>query len=284
MIAKEKQNVKILISSCDKYRDAWYPFFSLIKINGKELCDYQFILLTESETFEFPGLDIKVINIPEKSWGKRMLRAVDIIEAEYIFLLLEDFFLDKPFNNEKFEEVLKYMECHSDIGMTHITQTKKPHEETSDIMFERKYEVLNIVITAAIYRKNFLKKVLRANDTPWDYETYAGTRAQHLKQRVMQYNEKYPEIFSYNHNLYDGTAIARGKWMRNTKQLFESYGIEVNYDNLGFYPDSDHIDRKIVTKKQKTKKQKGLREGLHFYRKEINKIPKRIKIWYEHIR
>ena len=51
----------------------------------------------------------------------------------------------------------------------------------------------------------------------------------------MQYNENYPIIFDYRVNIAEGYGITESKWLPKNKDLFERYGIEVNYDRLGWY-------------------------------------------------
>jgi len=180
-----------------------------------ENCPYPVVLNTEKKKYKCDYMDVKVINnMEECTWSNRLLSVLKEIKSEYIFLLLEDFFLDKPFDSVMFNKVLEYMKLHKEIGITHISQTNKPHDETDDLLWERNYERYHIVITAILYRKDFLMKILRKNESPWEFERYAGVRAKRMSEKVMQYNEKYPVIYSYNHSLYDGTAISNGKWMQ----------------------------------------------------------------------
>ncbi|MBQ2724507.1 MAG: hypothetical protein IJF78_02250 [Clostridia bacterium] len=284
-LGKEQQaDVTVLVSSCDKYADAWDPFFRLIHLYWNN-CPYPIVLNTEQKKYVCDYMNVQVINSDlGLAWGQRLLNVVSQIQSEYVFLLLEDFFLDAPFNAEMFEKVLEYMNAHKNIGVTHITQSHKPHEDTEDLLWERNYERLNIVVTATLYRKDFLMKILRSNESPWEFEHYAGIRARRMKEHIMQYNEKYPVIYSYNHSLFDGTAITNGKWMKNTQYLFEKHGIKVDYNNLGVYPSSEHIERPIVVNNKKMVKPSGLVEGSYYYWKRIKRLPAKINEWWYHIR
>ena len=44
-------SVTILVSSCDLYEDAWYPFFKLLKIQWPECEQYRIVLNTETKTY-----------------------------------------------------------------------------------------------------------------------------------------------------------------------------------------------------------------------------------------
>ena len=50
-------DVTILVNSCDKYEDAWEPFFKLFSIQWPE-CPYKIILNTESKNFSCDYLSV----------------------------------------------------------------------------------------------------------------------------------------------------------------------------------------------------------------------------------
>ena len=48
-----KNDITIIVNSCDKYSDLWYPFFELLRIQWPDL-SYPIILNTESKTYVHP--------------------------------------------------------------------------------------------------------------------------------------------------------------------------------------------------------------------------------------
>ena len=80
----------VLVHSCDKYSEAWELFFSLFFRAWKE-CPFQVYLSTEYNSFD--NYKVKTINTGEGSWTRRLHKAVDSIDSQYIIILLEDFFL-----------------------------------------------------------------------------------------------------------------------------------------------------------------------------------------------
>jgi len=245
-----KNKVSVLVSGCDRYSDAWDPFFTLLKKFGGTLCDCPIYLSAESK--EYTRQDFSNFNIlhdtTSKTWSQRMLKALEAIKTEYVFLLLEDFFLDQPFNEEYFQKAIDYMDENSGVGVINLSHTTKVHEPKDDVFFERDFARLGIVVTAVLYRNSILKGLLRRHENIWHYEQYSGVRAKKYHVKVMQYNEKYPTIFSYDHTLYTGTAISKGKWLPNTKVLFEKNGIIVDYEKLGWY--KEELEEPLQEKKE----------------------------------
>ena len=113
-----------------------------------------------------------------------------------------------------------------------------------DMFLERKFDKLNITVTAVVWRREFLLKLLRDHESIWQFEWYCTFRAKKFfpDVRIMQYNERYPIIFHYYVKIEDGYGITESKWLPKNKELFEKYGIPVNYDNLGWY--SPHPQRR----------------------------------------
>lgn len=105
---------------------------------------------------------------------------------------------------------------------------------------ERVSEKFLIVGMAAIYRKDYLFKILRKHENVWEFEYYASIRSKRFKEKVLQYNNKNPEIFVYNDEEESGLGIKYGKWLPRNHELFEKYGISVNFDNLGVYYGEEH--------------------------------------------
>ena len=229
------EDVTVLVSSCDKYEDAWEPFFRLFSIMGVGEAFSHIVLNTETKQFHCPYLDVRTINTPGRmTWSQRMRSVLERIESEYIFLLLEDFFIQKPFNAVQFDKLMDFFRSHAEVGVIHTTPNSRIKDLPDDMFFERCFDDLNITVTAVVWRKSYLLKILRDHESNWEYEWYDGKRAKLYTEKVMQYNEKYPIIYYYEIALNEGYGISQGKWLPNNKQLFEKYGIEVDYSRLGF--------------------------------------------------
>ena len=61
VIQNMDSNCTVVVNGCDKYKDAWLPFFELIKIYWKSLRQ-PFVLNTEKERYNCEGIDLTCVN------------------------------------------------------------------------------------------------------------------------------------------------------------------------------------------------------------------------------
>ena len=104
----------------------------------------------------------------------------------------------------------------------------------------------------SLYKNTYFKKMLRRKETPWDFEKFGTFRSRKFDELVLVQNNMFPLAFDYNYEIRFGMGITKRKWLKNNKLLFERYGIDVNFDRLGWYEDTEN---RIVglgrTKKEK---------------------------------
>lgn len=232
-------DLSVVVNSCDKYEDAWNPFFRLFHImEADKATSNPIILNTETKQFHCDYLNVKTINTPgKKTWSERMLNTLKQIDSEFILLLLEDFFIMQKFNLEYFNKVMDYLRDHPDVGAVHTTPNGRFPKDAEDMFLRRDFNKLNITITVVVWRKEFLEVLLRKHENIWQFEWYSTFRAKKLypEWKIVQYNEKFPIIYDYRVNIQEGYGITESKWLPKNKELFDQYGIEVDYDNLGWY-------------------------------------------------
>ena len=235
MLQTNQKDFTILVNSCDDYQDAWEPFFRLLKIQWPECEKYDIMLSTHSLIYNCDFLNIKTITSGNKPWSTRLWNSLQHINTEFVLFFLEDQFLQKPVNVEWLNKSVEFMKSYPDTGVIILRHTPKQNKEYDEDFFPREEVSIDfrIVGMVAIYRKDYLLKILRQHENVWEFEKYASIRSKRYKERVLQYNNRNPEIFVYNDEEESGLGIKHGKWLPKNKELFEKYGIEVNYDNLG---------------------------------------------------
>lgn len=86
--------LSILICSCDKYEDAWEPFFYFFKKFWED-CSFNIYLLTNFKRHN----DEKVISLiigEDIDWSTSFLKAIEKINTKYIVIFIvifmEDYF------------------------------------------------------------------------------------------------------------------------------------------------------------------------------------------------
>lgn len=255
----KKSDITILVNSCDYYEDAWNPFFRLLKIQWPQCEDYDIVLNTENKTFDCDYLNIRTFcGGKGKAWSGRLLDCLETIDSEYVFFFLEDEFLYEPVNVSEFEKAMKFLNDNKDVGVLYPHKNKKQTMEIDEDYFSRDLmsDARRLVCICAIWRKDFLIKMLKEDESPWDFEANAPTRSKQHSDRILQYNNALPGMIFYDDQIDSGYGITEKKWYPRTKTLLDKYGITVNYNNLGFYPYENQQEAQEAKRKQRKREQK----------------------------
>lgn len=237
-----KKNVTILVNSCDKYEDAWTPFFKLLKIQWPE-CPYDIVLSTETKTFNCDCFDVRTINSsPELSWSSRLKNVLNQIETEYVLFFLEDFFLLEKVQTECFYAALELLENNADLSLVQFPSIEPDYvpcekaNNNSDIFEKVKLlKQYRAKVMVSLWRRSDFEYLIFENENPWICERETSIRSTACNKKIIKqnYNISIPAFF-YHINPRMGYGITGGKWLKNNKPFFEKKRIlGVNYDNLG---------------------------------------------------
>ena len=274
-------DITILINSCDFYIDVWDPFIKLFYIQWNS-CPYPIVI--NSESIEYKGtysdkVRTVLANGKNNTWSKRLRNCLEQIKTEFVLFVLEDYFVQNPVSVDVFEHAHSLMQNNKRIGMAALSYGRKDVDtgEFSDEFFYSRIidEKNKIWCRINLYRRDYLLNLLRDHEDIWEFEQYALYRAKKLPYFIIQQKSSVPECFTFYVKYEDGYGISKRKWLPKNKELFEKYGIEVNFDNLGF------LDLEALNNSQKAKgvkeKPKGAKEKLYIVKKKIIGIPKKIK-------
>ncbi len=282
-------NTTILISSCDKYEDAWEPFFRLLKIKWSD-CNYDIVLLTETKSYNCDFLNVKTINTPSSlAWSSRIKLALSQINTEYVLFFLEDFFLTKNVNTKVLDLAFEIMDKRKDLFLIEFPSID-PNYQKCDVISPKKtfkkvyrFEPYRAKVMISLWRKNDFHKLLFHNEDPWVCEKETSIRSMAYSKKILRQDYKYSvPAFCYHINPKCGYGITGGKWLINNKSLFEKNGIyNVNYNNLGIeknaktYKQLKEIEENKKNKRLNDLKQnRNFREQLYYFKKQLLKLLK----------
>ena len=245
-----KNNLTILVCSCDNYEDLWNPFFTLLKKYWPSVSDIPIVLNTESKNFVFDGLNITCNHsFAEKRYGKRMLNTLSNIKTKYVLLLLDDFFLRKSVSEEKLCQILDWMENDKDIAYFNCenSYTYTSYEVNKYPGFKRLPPANDFTLNmqAAIWRTKILKEFWRPSASPWEWETIYNPLILEHPNYKFYCTTKYENSFlDYGHYAYgDVWGVFRGKWvMSDVESLFKKENINVDYSIRGVYKENNVIE------------------------------------------
>lgn len=279
-------DVTILVNSCDKYEDAWEPFFRLLKIHWPECENYRIVLNTETKVYNCKFLNVETIcggkNI---TWSKRLKNVLKKIDSEIVFFLMEDFFLKSRLDNEEFLNVVDYMQKDETVGYISVMYKEvklcKDCSLTEGRFVPRDELPINyrLALVSTLWNRKYLLKIIRNHETPWEFEMYAGIRSKRYTDKLLDVNNNpgYCNcIYNYDIAWEKGIGITHGQWLPKNKDLFDKYGIDVNFDNLGInyelYENAIGNAYPSIAAEE-SRKQLDLREMLY----NVKKMPKKQK-------
>lgn len=167
-------NLDTIIMSCDKYSFLWKNFTKMFNRYCKLDCNT--FLISESKTEELSGINI--INTGQLTWTEMLRHAIEKVEKDYIFLLLDDYLLTENISNEEINLHLNFLaeydankimiDRHSIFYRYECLTTY--HNRTC-LKFDINSSYL-LSTQPSIWKKSFLQSVLDENLDPWQFETY----------------------------------------------------------------------------------------------------------------
>ncbi len=233
-----KDKLTVIVNSCDNYADAWEPFFYLYKQNWKQGSKLDIILNTETKSFSYSGLNIKACNTNSKNWGERFLKALNQIKTEYVLVLLDDIFFEDVVRDDIIKKFIAIMDNDKNIACINMQKPCFGENIKTDYEFlERRKngDEYTVSCQPGIWRVKKLKKLINKNYSPWQFEIYGSLRTSlYPNWKFFIMNNNSPRVIGCNWYGVDGCGIHSGKWQNGTPELFEKYGIEMDFSIRGF--------------------------------------------------
>ena len=233
----------LLVTTCDAYADAWFPFFRLLDIMWPD-CPYPLYLNTETQDYTHEGKQIACLH-PDQltdangapiSWSKRLKQALEKIDAEFVLFFLEDFFLQAPVRQDVVEDCICWMREDENVVFIDFYHDKTENDEIYREEFSQIERANDWAINAncALWRKSFLEGILRDED-PWLFEMNATARWRRTKYQIYTHRREFDPVFAYQFETVNGdwSGILKGKWLSLVPELFAKYDIEVDFEKRG---------------------------------------------------
>ncbi len=219
----DPQRTCLLISSCDAYSDAWSPLFALLKRYWPD-CPFPIFLVSNEQTIDITGVSCITLGEDQK-WASNMLRALDVLPYEQILYFQEDYFLQRPVDNDTIFEMLKFAR---DSGAGYIRLTGAPdpdvpHENSLGLGLLSPDLKFRVSLQAALWQRQTLLDLLVPGESGWDMEIVGTARAKQLEAPFFGVYRRNPII-----DYYEATGILKGKWVPGALRLCRREGIEVD--------------------------------------------------------
>lgn len=170
-----EQKLAMLVLSCDKYAPVWTDFFNLRDKFWAD-CPYKWYVSTES--VDFVRENVEVIKCgKDLNWAGRFRKAVQSIDADYIGLFLEDYFISDKVDQNIVAALVELMAENnittintSDVFSWIINQRKKEYFR-EHLIIVPKHLRWGITTCSTIWEKQFLLDTIGSGDySAWQFE------------------------------------------------------------------------------------------------------------------
>lgn len=204
------ENIPIVLHTCDlysKYWDYWWYF------TNKYIKHKNIIFVSENQKPSFSN-KVKCILTGKGEWGYRILKALDLIDVNYIFYMQEDMWAFKRFPFEQ---------NHVDLMLSNNIDCFKIHnrcnEYSMSIVNNNLYKFnQNSLYTmshqVSLWRKDFFGSAIEQNEDPWTNEMKGSFRI----------NQKPHKIYLIDHTWYH-PVVRKNVLQKIGKDMLQKEGI-----------------------------------------------------------
>ena len=211
----------VLISSHSKAYDVWHitNYFlnkywkGNLKIylgangeNKKDFCPKSWIYINKGE---------------DKSFSKSLISYIEEIEDEYFILMLDDFMILEAVDNSLIKKAFDFIKENRGVYLRlrpNPSGDKKVNKYFSQIDVKNKVPYITS-LQMAIWKREFLIKLLEYDFNPWEFETKAGKTKESLEHSDKFFVTNF-DFIKYTH------FIEKGKFFPFIKELIKKEGLE----------------------------------------------------------
>ena len=232
-----ENNCVVLVSSCDKYSDAWIICSKIMEENWSS-CPYEICLLTETKQAPEEAKIDRTIHVNSRIWSTMLHKALEKIDAEYVILLLEDQWTVNKIDQNRIEKAKRMMEENNEIGVIYFEASKngglkesfKIDDEYNEIPFGAPYR---LSCAPGLFRKEFIYELTGTEISPWDFERIMSFDNRGAGKRILEMRK------SGWKRIDETGAIYRGKWVPGVKDYAKNHGItlDLNVRKMQSVPD-----------------------------------------------
>ncbi len=218
--------MKILVLSCDKNADLWYPFYKCMEKyynNHPEI-----IYSTESKINPY----YKTIchNEPLEKWTKRIRETLSDIEDEKILVMVDDCFIRNKVDIKRIDYARRHLK--GNIAMFNFEKSFDSNDEETALKGFKKRQhgaSYEVSIMCGLWNKQKLMKVLEEDSDPWQVEIKQDSKGYDY------YINSSDFIINWGYEPFEYAGICKGMWCKEIIPFFEKEKIIMDYNKRGFY-------------------------------------------------
>ncbi len=216
-----KLKLTILMMSFDSYHDVWDGFYKCKEKYWPD-CAYPTVQVTCEEVEKPDGADRLIAAGADTEWTERLHTALEEIDSQYVFLMLEDLYIDKPVDNERIEGFLSFLEQHPDVGHLRLYPDIDWQQDYEDVPEFGEYvrdHAYRITTHPAIWRREYLLRLSEPVMDAWNFEYRQSFASNELSEACLTTKDI---ALSFTNTIW------RGLWTKEGMELCKKVGIPVD--------------------------------------------------------
>lgn len=208
---KEGKSVSILVLSFDGFSELWPPFFDSFFTTWPD-CPFEVNLLTNFKSFDHPRVNSLQVG-SDISWSDNLIKALSILQSEYVLLFYEDAFLTGIDKTGVMNSINYCTEQNLDALLLRPSEFRGKKKVNPNIFLVNKEAPYRNSLFVNLVKKDVLLNILNAGENAWQFEITGNKRS-----KPYNFYSVGKKLFEYDH------AIVKGKWLRKTKEKYEAKG------------------------------------------------------------
>lgn len=216
----------ILIISCDKNVDLVEMNLKFLNINWAD-CPFDIYVGLEKLNYEANG--VNVLNSNEIYWSKRVKGYLRDIDSEYVFIILDDFIIEKPVSNNEIFDILEFLSTNNNVAnmaLASFPGEKFPEDNFKYFVKRKKKSNCLLNWQMGLWRTKTLLNIMADKENPWESELLGSPRTASICDKdfyCLNDDKDMPVVYDR------GWLVVQGCWNRQEVQRFvDQYGIEID--------------------------------------------------------
>jgi hypothetical protein len=216
------ESVSIVVSSCDRFFDAWRPFAFFFRKFWPD-CPFPVYLIANRLRIRSRAMEA-IQTGADRGWASNMQLALERIRTPYILYLQEDYFLTGPVRTEQLASDFSYAMktdaasfCFCGLALLE-PEAARADAEFGAIPTTSKGRTRCQV---TLWQRDALAAALRPGETAWDMEARGSERTRDMTMLTYFRNDNVPVPYLIS-------AIVRGLWTTEAIDLCRAHNFRLN--------------------------------------------------------
>ena len=186
-----RNDLTMIINSCDKFSDLWDIHVQLLEENWNDRGIRTIISTDKPTSKQYNNVEI-VSSKDGDEITSRLLYTLSKVDSEYILITLDDYFLTKKINTKDISELVDYMKTNN---VDYIRMFKDPNSNSKYDKGLKLYKLnlkynYEVNLYPGLWKKSFLLKTINESLNAWQYEVSLTKTAKELNANCLMTKQK----------------------------------------------------------------------------------------------